>query len=212
MASGGPFYQRGNIALYTGDFRVLMRQMPAGKVEAVITDPPYARAYAGLWPELGYASWYVLAKGGSLLAIMPHYLVPQITEVMSRYLKFRWILAMNQTRGSQARMAMGVRVTWKPIGWWVKGSWPRGRGFIADGFDATPAEHTDRTQKLHEWQQGLDWAKYCLGMVPRGRPVVDPMVGSGTLLAACLELGYPAIGIEYSPAAAEIAATRLEAL
>jgi tRNA G10 N-methylase Trm11 len=55
----------------------------------------------------------------------------------------------------------------------------------------------------------MSWANACLKFVPEGRPVIDPMLGSGTLLVAARRLGYPAIGIDSDEAACEIAATRL---
>ena len=151
--------------VYQGDCFEIMKQIPDNSVEAIITDLPYPKKYLPLYIKLAEEASRILVKSGSLLVILPHYAIPTVVEGISKHLKWRWILNMSQIKGKHARMAMGVVVTWKPIGWWVKGSWEHGRGFIIDGFESK----TIPKKKDHKWEQGIDWARYCLKFVPKGR-------------------------------------------
>lgn len=200
-----PYFERGGVTIFLGDFREVMLELPPESFEAVVTDPPYPKEYLSLWEPLGVLSARVLARGGSLLSVAPHYALPDVLAAVGQSLKYRWMLCMEQASGPHPRMAMGIEVCWKPVGWWVKDAWPIGRGFKADLF-----HNQHPTAKLHKWEQNLSWAEACLRFVPAGRPVLDPMLGSGTLLLAARTHGYPSVGIDVDEAACEIAANRLQ--
>lgn len=205
-----PYYQAPGVELHLGDFREVLWGGPTdpyvNAFDAVITDPPYPREFLPLWGPLGRCSARSLKRGGSLLAITPHYALPEVLDAVNDWLKYRWIIAMWQAAGAHPRMAMGIEVTFKPILWWVKGGWPRGRGFRRDGFaNAAPAK------KLHRWEQSDTWAYEMLKYVPAGGRILDPMAGAGTLLVAAQRLGHPVVGIDIDEACLEITAKRMEA-
>jgi hypothetical protein len=203
-----PYYRKDGVTVYHADFRDV--QMDYGTiVDAVIADPPYGRQW-GDWEGLGCFSSDVLVRGGSLLTILPHYAVPEATGTLSRWLKYRWLCAMWQHGGAHPRMAMGIEVTWKPIGWWVKDAWPQGRGYRIDGFKNNQYPKEKRRPKIHKWEQSMDWAHYCLKFVPPGGTVVDPMMGSGTLVVAARDQGFTVVGVDNDEAACEITVRRLE--
>src|SRR5687767_12491324 len=106
-------------ALVHGDGRALLRGLPDASVSAVVTDPPYPRAYLPLYEQLAAELPRVLVRGGSFLAIVPHYSLPDVLVSVGRHLKYRWTLCMWQEMGNHPRMAMGIEVVWKPIVWWV---------------------------------------------------------------------------------------------
>lgn len=209
-----PYYEQGDIRIYHGDFRDVMAALEPASIEAVIADPPYPKAYLPLWEPMAEQSARVLVRGGSLLSIVPHYALPEILATAGRHLKYRWTICMDQNGGPHPRMAMGIEVAWKSVVWWVKDAWPSGRGFKIDWFRSAGVPFSElpgygKTLKLHKWQQSMGWADAMLRFVPDKRPVLDPMLGSGTLLVAAYHTGHPAIGIESDEAACEIAATRL---
>jgi len=194
------------VELHLGDCLDILPTQEAGSVDAVIADLPYPKKYLPLYWAVAKEAQRLLKPGGSLLMIVPHYAAPQIVENVGQYLKWRWMHCMWQADGAHPRMAMGIEVMWKPIGWWVKDAWPQGRGFVRDGF-----ENTARSKEYHEWEQHQDWAEFCLKMCPDGGTVVDPTMGSGTTGVACVQTGRNFIGIEIDPGYFEIAKQRIEA-
>lgn len=192
------------IKLIQGNCLEALDDLPDESVDAVITDPPYLKEYLPLYWQLSERLKRVLKPGGSLLAIVPHYGLPEVLREVGKHLKYRWTCAMWQASGSHPRLSMGIEVMWKPIVWWVKDAWPKGRGFIRDGFENTPVE-----KKFHKWEQSLDWAYYCLKFVPEGGVVLDPFMGGGTVGVACKDAGYPFIGIELDKDSFEKASRRI---
>ena len=50
--------------------------------------------------------------------------------------------------------------------------------------------------RVHPTQKPLALMKWCLGLVPDAKTVLDPFMGSGTTLVAAKQLGLRAVGIE----------------
>lgn len=182
--------------LVLGDCLEVIRSIPDNSIDAVITDLPYPRRYLHLHGQMAEQLPRILKHGGSLLSIIPHYAMPTILSDVGKHLKYRWICSMWQASGSHPRMAMGIEVMWKPIVWWVNGSWPMGRGFVRDGFENAPVD-----KQFHEWEQSISWVNYCLKFVLPGSVILDPFMGAGTVGVACVRNGYNFIGIEIDPVA-----------
>jgi len=193
------------LQLWRGDCLELMSRIPDNCVDAVITDPPYSKEYLHLYGAVAEHAERILRRGGCLLAIMPHYALPQIMDDVGKHLKFFWTLCMWQGDGPHHRMMVGIEILWKPIGWWVKEVWPRGMGYIPDAFKSPAMQ-----KKLHRWQQHTAWAEYCMRFVPEGGVVVDPLMGVGTVGVACIESGRSFIGMELSEETFDIAVERIE--
>lgn len=187
-----------------GDGPAMLRTLPDHCLDAVITDPPYPRQYLPLYSEIAAELPRVLKRGGSFLAIVPHYSLPNVLARVGEHLKYRWTICMWQGGGDHPRLSMGIEVVWKPIVWWVNGTWPMGRGFIRDGFVNAQPEKAH-----HKWEQSLSWAKYCLRFVPKDGVIADPLMGSGTIGVACVENGFRFIGIERDSAPVATARRRL---
>jgi DNA modification methylase len=196
-----------SVTIIHDDCSHALRALPDASVDAVVTDPPYPRKYLPLYGAMAAELPRILKPGGSLLTIVPHYALPSVIADIGQHLKFRWLLAWHQG-APYASMAMGVRVHWKPIGWWVNGSWPRGRGFVDDALDTYGRQPS---KCHHPWEQRLEWARYCLSFVPTGGTVLDPFMGSGTSGVACIGRDYPYIGIDNDPLAVAEARRRIAA-
>lgn len=63
---------------------------------------------------------------------------------------------------------------------------------------------------VHPTQKPVALMKWCLGFLPNAQTILDPFMGSGTTLVACAKLGRKGIGIELDPEYFEIACKRVE--
>ena len=67
----------------------------------------------------------------------------------------------------------------------------------------------DREVRVHPTQKPLPLMKWCIGLVPEAKTILDPFMGSGTTLVAAKQEGRKAIGIEINESYCESAAKRL---
>ena len=64
--------------------------------------------------------------------------------------------------------------------------------------------------KQHPTQKPVALMKWCLGFLPNATTILDPFMGSGTTLVACEKLGRQGIGIELDPDYFAIACKRVD--
>jgi DNA modification methylase len=64
--------------------------------------------------------------------------------------------------------------------------------------------------KVHPTQKPVRVMEWCLGFLPEARTILDPFMGSGTTLVACQKLGRAGIGIEIDPDYFAIACKRVD--
>jgi DNA modification methylase len=192
--------------LHLGDFNDLAREVPGGSVDLCLTDPPYPRSQAGpCFAMLAAHLPRLLKDGGSLVSLVPHYLLEEVMEVLRGTLKYRWVYCADQEHGPHPRMAMGIEVVWKPMLHYVKRAFPSGKGFLRDKVNIPGPE-----KDLHPWQQPEAWARYYIEKLTEpGDLVLDPFTGSGTVPAVCKELGRRYLGFEIDPQAYASAQERL---
>jgi DNA modification methylase len=200
----GQVYRSERATLIQGNCLEVLQDLPEASVDAVITDPPFLTQNLHLYGDVASMLPRILKTGGSLLSLVPHFALPRVLADVGQYLKYRWIMCMWQGGGSHARMAMGIEVLWHPLVWWVNNSWPRGRGFVRDGF-----ESPGRSKELHQWQKPLEWAAFCMRCVPSGGTVLDPFMGSGTVGVAAIQTDRYFLGIDVDSVCCAIAKERL---
>lgn len=63
---------------------------------------------------------------------------------------------------------------------------------------------------VHPTQKPVALMQWCLGFVPNAKTVLDPFMGSGTTLVACQKMGRAGIGIELDPEYFRIACDRVQ--
>lgn len=63
--------------------------------------------------------------------------------------------------------------------------------------------------KLHPTQKPIQVMQWCLGFLPNADTILDPFMGSGTTGVACVKLGRKFIGIEIDPDYFNIACERI---
>lgn len=181
-----------NVVLHCGNFG----DIPLPQVNLIYTDPPYKREQAvPCYEDLSDRAPSLLPHGGSLITIVPHYLLPECIEILTPRLKYRWQYIMDQSQGSHPRMAMGIEVMYKPMLHFVKGAYPSGRGFLKDMI-TIPEPQKD----MHKWQQHEAWVEYyLLKLTEEGDTVLDPFMGTGTVGVIAKRHGRKFIGIDNDP-------------
>ena len=192
----------GRATLYLGDCRDILPML--GKVDAVVTDPPY-----GIGEDGGR---FRDRKGGG----------HRVLE------KKGW----DATRPSAAvfdamRAASCQQIIWG--GNYFADLLPLSKGWLywdkLMGGDFSDGElawtSLDRALrkftmcnkahgKEHPTQKPVALMRWCLGFVPNARTILDPFMGSGTTGVAAVQMGRDFIGIELDPDYFAIACKRIE--
>ena len=203
------YFHTDNGVLLCGDSSEVMRILPNESVDLLLTDPPYPKQFAHLYDILASESPRILKSGSSLLTIVGHYALPNVIQKFEGKLKYRWIFCMNQESGKHPRMAMGIEVLWKPILWYVKETFPKGKGFIKDMLKITDSDGIKK--KFHEWQQSKQWAEFFISKLTSdlNSVILDPFIGSGTTAVVSEELNRKWIGIEILESNCKITQNRI---
>jgi ParB-like chromosome segregation protein Spo0J len=167
-------------------------------VDLIVTDPPYLKDHAlELYDGLARFAAKKLKEGGSLVFFYGKYQEPEIHQIFAKYkdqLSWWWSFCVNHEVANTTRMhAKGVRVSWKPMLWYVKGT---KRLTSNDVFDFIQSKKPDKTN--HPWAQSHIEAEYLIKnlTVSEDSLVVDPFLGSGAFAIPAIKLGRYLIGVE----------------
>ena len=190
----------GRATLYLGDCRDVLPAL--GKVDAVVTDPPYgigvgkmniggcvaSRMDATDWDDELPDLSHVLALPGDKIIWGGNYF-PELTPSRG------WLV-------------------------WDKGASFEGRSFAECELAWTSLDMVVRKFKLwqikegierqHPTQKPVDVMRWCLGFLPDAKTILDPFMGSGTTGVAAVQMGRDFIGIEREPKYFDIACKRIE--
>lgn len=202
--------QIGGATLYLGDCRDILPTL--GKVDAVVTDPPYGierdrgmgdkgwdgagkyerrrKRYAGGWDsERPSRAVFdaVLASSPEAIVWGGNYFADLLPQG-GRWLF--WDKQNNMPSFSDGEMA-----------------WTNIAGSAVKKF--THYNQCVDDERAHPTQKPLPLMKWCLGFVPEALTILDPFMGSGTTGVAAVQLGKRFIGIEREPTYFEIACGRI---
>lgn len=186
----------GDCRLILGDCQKIMPMI--GKVDAVVTDPPYGigitrSARLAVSRGLGGKAWddepadvsWVLALnvqtiiwGGNYFDLPPHR-APLVWD-----------------KNNAGRDFADVELAWSNL------------DMVARRFVMRPMNMDGG--KLHPTQKPIALMEWCLGFLPNAKTILDPFMGSGTTLVACAKMGRKGIGIELDPEYFDIACRRVE--
>jgi DNA modification methylase len=195
----------GDCTLYLGD---CLEVMPAlGKVDAVVTDPPYGIGFSSQ-PTRWQRANGMRRNGWDDVA--PHVAVTHIVAAATESIIWGgnyfalppsrgwliWSKSGNAPSMADAEMAwtsrdMNTRVFNKSVK----------SASLEKNLQTAP----------HPTQKPLALMQWCLGFLPNAETILDPFMGSGTTLVACAKLGRKGIGIELDPDYFEIACKRVQA-
>jgi len=208
----------GDCTLYLGDCLEVMPLL--GKVDAVVTDPPYGVNYDGSTTQHGengfpYASYSDTPENIDAICVPAIRMAvgmagcAVITPGNACAYKYDPPRALGSIfYPSGANSGPWGFVCSQPLFYYGKDPYlASGRGRKPNGFSTTEA--TDRNIN-HPCPKPLG---VMLWLVERaslsGQTILDPFMGSGTTLVACAKLGRKGIGIELDPDYFEIACRRV---
>lgn len=184
----------GRAALYLGDCRDILPTL--GKVDAVVTDPPYGIGAArGAHSNLRMAdkAWDDAPADLSALPDVPsiiwggNYFPLPPTRCFLFWDKHP--MPPSYAAGELAWTSLDRNAA----------KWCGRVG------DETPVRF-----RSHPTQKPVALMRWCLGFVPNARTILDPFMGSGTTGVAAVQMGRSFIGIEIDPGYFDIACKRIE--
>ena len=193
----------GDATLYLGDCLEILPTL--GKVDAVVTDPPYG---LGDWNNRGTNAARPFDS--------------DITQAWDKPITASHIALIRAVSRHQiiwgGNYFLDLLPRTKQMFVWNKGI--RGMHFndceiawcsqfreACRVFDYSPAS---AEKKEHPTQKPLALLQWCLGHLPDAETILDPFMGSGTTGVACANLGRTFIGIEREPKYFDIACRRIE--
>jgi hypothetical protein len=155
-----------------------------GSAQLFVADIPYGQAFLPQVDDLGGLAARVLVPGGLLALYSGQAHLNRVLSALDRHLSYRWTLASVWDGNGSLFHPQQALSQWKPILLYSRGEWTR-RGLWPDVLRVNSKE-----KDLHEWQQPLEEAERLVRYFSQpGDLVVDPVCGSGTVAAACRQLG-----------------------
>ena len=226
-ADGGAAVSRieriGNATLYLGDCREILPTLP--KVDAVITDPPYAErthkmaktnrgkghgtslvTFAALTDsdfEECARQWLALARGWCVATCDYRHARlafdwPEFTRLGA------WVKPNPMPQISADRPGQGFETVLILHAGEVKKAWNRGGGSGVWTFPVIGDAEVSTQKPLALVRAFVsDFTNY-------GESVADPFMGSGTTGVACVDLGRSFVGVEKDPERFDIACRRID--
>lgn len=188
----------GNATLYLGDCRDILPTL--GKVDAVVTDPPYGIGYGAKHTKWSAKRGVVLGEWDSE--------IPDVSALLD--------ISENIIIWGGERFGLPIRRCWLT---WVKPdaaptfastefawtSWDKPARHFMQSISGMNAERIG-----HPTQKPLRLMKWCVDFVPDAETILDPFMGSGTTGVAAVQMGRRFIGIEREPKYFDIACKRIE--
>ena len=199
-----PYYESGGITIYHGDCRDVL---PSLHGDALISDPPYGvgMVYGGVYRDTE-AEWWALMdatiplmRAAAPFVVTPTCQIKRLAEIYRRWSP-DWLIAWH--KGSPGTVGMIGFNDWEPLMCWGRPQRP-----MHDHFYAQPTAFDNG----HPCPKPTEYfAKLIAKSTKDCATIIDPFLGSGTMLRAAKNLGRRAIGIEIEERYCEIAARRLD--
>ena len=193
-----------------GDCLELMKEIPDGAVDLVVTDPPYGVKKAewddvfpklDIWQELNR----IMCDGASLLVFPGEKFIPQKLSILFEVFEYQWVIVWYKNNAMQFGKTGYAK---QNLIWWLSKGDPIARPKINDVIAVpmildhsihhpTPKPRNIIDPLVCHWSKGNDL-------------ILDLFAGSGTTLVAAKQLGRRFIGFEIEPKYVDITEERLK--
>jgi hypothetical protein len=172
-----------------GDFRHVLGDLD-GRVDAVITDPPYGAEYLPLLDDLDKHAARWLRPGGVLAIMFGQAYLPDVYARLGRHLRYYWTIAYVMGGPSLRLWQHRVINNWKPVLIYANGDY--------DGPWFGDVARSDAIDKnLHQWGQSESgMADLVAKLTEPGDLICDPFLGAGTTAAVAGKLGRSCVGCD----------------
>lgn len=217
-----PYYQSDRATLYLGDCLEVLAELPAGTVDAVVTDPPYgmrwntdSTRFSGgkhgekRYRDQGRDDWGAVRQDDHPFDPTPWLEYPKVVLWGANHYAAHLPVGTTLVWLKKGDHLFGTFLSDAEIGW-MKG------GYGVYCHRRTFAPPTRRKENAgetaHPTQKPIGLMAWCMDRLklPPDALVLDPFAGSGTTGVAALQTGRWFIGVEIDERYAEIAAKRLE--
>lgn len=183
--------QIGDCTLYLGDCIEIMPTL--GKVDAVVTDPPYGINIAAnsFRQKHEKMDWDKRPIDASILDLTTPHIIwgGNYFDLPPEQGFFIWDKVQPEDFSSAQ-----VEYAWNNL--------------------KKPAKifrrHVVSYEKFHPTTKPIELMEWCMSFLPNCTTILDPFMGSGTTLVACAKMGRKGIGIELEPKYFDIACKRVE--
>ena len=202
----------GDATLYLGDCLAVLPTL--GKVDAVVTDPPYGMAWntdstrfkGGGSP--GVKREKIVGDGEPfdptpLLNLSVPLVMWGFNHMAQRLPVGKTLIWLKQNPQAFGEFLSDAELGWASGG---NGVW----AFYRPRSIAT-AVLEGGGKVAHPTQKPVSVMEWAIGFAPAAQTILDPFMGSGTTGVACAKLGRKFIGIEIEPKYFDIACKRIEA-
>ena len=184
-----------------GDCLEVMKGIPDGAVDAVITDPPYGVNYAEWDSELPPQS--VLDKHLSVASQVVWFGAASRVLDFANYQPRPRVCVWAPTFTLSKTGKDGMFYRWHPLLVWTQGIKTK------FGFDVLRNPCDGHNAWKHPATKPLGLMRKLVSSFPDSDIILDPFAGSGSTLVAAKQLGRRYIGIEINPEYCKIAEERL---
>lgn len=197
----------GDATLYLGDCREILPTL--GRVDAVVTDPPYGIGMAaeqtigssnrGVVADYGRDSWddRTDPEGVNLARSISRHQIIFGGNYYDLPPSSCWLVWDKQNSGDFA----DCELAWTNLPGAVRRIYWRWNGMIRRGDDI----------RVHPTQKPVGVMTWCIERLPESvETILDPYAGSGTTGVACARMGKRFVGIEKSPRHFESMCRRLD--
>jgi DNA modification methylase len=177
-----------------------MKTLPAGSVDAVVTDPPYGLDFLGNKWDDHIPNWIDKARSISSKVVFT-----TAPTTLWDYPRPDWVCCWHRKHAS-SRSSNGGFNLWSPVVFYGDVKIPA--DFYATHFGTYWREHdkidhpSPKPIELYKWM--INW------ITISGDTILDPFMGSGTTGVACVQTGRKFIGIEIDPGYFDIAVKRIK--
>lgn len=202
-----PYYEDDYCTIYHGDCREILPDLD--KVDLVLTDPPYGVELEYDTFQDSEENWFTLMdevipllRRCADMVIFPSCQIKRLGWFYANH-KPDWLIAWH--KGSPGHVSAIGFNDWEPLVVY-------GRTAKLSMHDYLSVTNNEKMGAYgHPCPKPLKWARWLLSRAcPEGGTVIEPFMGSGTILRAAKDLRLQVIGIDLSEKYCEIAVRRLQ--